>query len=133
MQIDYEKSCTNEYMIIDISNENSEGFVEKMLLRADIPGLIAVDKRFFNGNKKYYYDISSYISLRDYYEERRISEKEIILILSSISEMYNTLAEYLLDGSNIIISPDCIYRKINEEKLVNKNIHIRTFNCGNCN
>lgn len=117
MQIEYEKSCISEYMILDVLDEYKDKFAEKMLLRAAIPGLLAVDKRYFNGIEKYYYCTDSYISIEDYYKERTMSVNDVHYILMSLSQIFASLSEYLLDGRNLMLTPAAIYKKIDEDKL----------------
>lgn len=119
--ISYERSMNHNYMILSKCDffgkegDKNGDFRTRMLLENKIPGLLPVTHRLVNGESRYYYEINSLQSLDRLYDKNEIRYEELKALLSGCVSLFDTLEEYLLDGTQIIMKPELMY--INVEKM----------------
>lgn len=119
--ISYERSMNHNYMILSKCDffgkegDKNVDFRTRMLLENKIPGLLPVTHRLVNGESRYYYEINSLQSLDRLYDKNEIRYEELKALLSGCVSLFDTLEEYLLDGTQIIMKPELIY--MNVEKM----------------
>ena len=120
-EISYERSMNHNYMILSKCDffgkegDKNGDFRTRMLLENKISGLLPVTHRLVNGESRYYYEINSLQSLDRLYDKNEIRYEELKALLSGCVSLFDTLEEYLLDGTQIIMKPELIY--INVEKM----------------
>jgi hypothetical protein len=113
--ISFERNMNHNYMILESRDyfgeivENNNDYRKKMLLENNIPGLLQVKRRLVNGEMRYYYKINSLQSLESIYNKKEINYDELKHILGGCIKLCDSLEEYLLDGSQIILRPEFIY------------------------
>jgi hypothetical protein len=119
--VSFERNMNHNYMILESRDffgdivENNNDYRKKMLLENSIQGLLPVNHRLVNGQMRYYYKIDSLQSLESLYNKKEINYDELKHILSGCIKLCDSLEEYLLDGSQIILRPEYIY--INPDTL----------------
>jgi hypothetical protein len=113
--ISFERNMNHNYMILESRDyfgeivENNNDYRKKMLLENNISGLLPVKHRLVNGQLRYYYKINSLQSLESIYNKKEINYDELKHILGGCIKLCDSLEEYLLDGSQIILRPEFIY------------------------
>ena len=80
-----------------------------MLLDNKIEGLLPVSDRTVNGESKYYYEINSLQSMDRVYAKEELDYQQLCTLLQGCIHLYDSLEEYLLDGSQVILKPEYIY------------------------
>ena len=98
-EIVYERNLTGSFM--KIAAGIHAGLDEKLMLRRKLPGLLAVEKAYMDGEGQYWYNISGKQSLDMYCRVKEVDISFIEkLIMSICSEMeileWNLLPTYLL-------------------------------------
>lgn len=110
---EYERSMNHTYLILEKCNffgedEGKRDYRRRMLLENEIPGLLPITCKNGSDNR-YYYEINSLEALDKIYEEAEISYEQLQKLLISIIRLFESLEEYLLEGTQIIMRPDYIY------------------------
>lgn len=119
--ISFERNMNHNYLILkkcdffEMSKDNTTDFRIRMILENSIPGLLPVSYRMVNGESRYYYEINSLQSLDRLYEKKEIKYDELKALILGCIKLFDTLEEYLLDGTQIIINKEFIY--INVENM----------------
>ena len=108
----YERNMHHNYMILssyDFFGEKEEDYTEKMLLSNTIPGLLPVLCRKDAGKTQYCYEINSLQSLERLFEKREMDYEVLRKLLLGCIRIFERLEEYLLDGSQLLLTPEYIY------------------------
>mgnify|MGYP006947753030 CR=1 FL=1 len=89
--------------------EEEQDYRVRMLLDNKIEGLLPVSGRTVNGESKYYYEINSLQSMDRVYAKEELDYQQLCTLLQGCIHLYDSLEEYLLDGSQVILKPEYIY------------------------
>lgn len=117
MQAVFERSMSHNYMIPEIEGGiQAEGYQVRMLLENSIEGLLPVSVKNVNCSAKYYYDITSRLSMKQLFETESLGEGEIKVILRGLYSVLRELKKYLLDGNKLILEPEWIYLDVESRK-----------------
>ena len=117
MQAVFERSMSHNYMIPEIEGGiQAEGYQVRMLLENSIEGLLPVSVKNVNCSAKYYYDITSRLSMKQLFETETLGDAEIKVILRGLYSVLKELKKYLLDGNKLILEPEWIYLDVESRK-----------------
>ena len=108
MNISYKRTSNQNYMIIE-GDMISVGFEESMLQENSVPCLLEFSTMELNGQTQFWYDISHKKSLRDFFEQEGVTEKNLKTALWGIHEAFIQLSEYLIGEENIFMNPDTVF------------------------
>lgn len=108
MKTVYKKELHKNYMIIEKPQSISE-FAVNMLMENEIPGLLPFEKRSFNGEENYYYDISGKRSLEHMVEEKPLKEGDVRNLLESLLLVIRSCRSYFLDISGLVLNFSTIF------------------------
>ena len=113
-QKSFERNMNHNYMILGQPNffneqEEEQDYRVRMLLDNKIEGLLPVSNRMVNGESKYYYEINSLQSMDRVYAKEELNYEQLCTLLRGCIHLYDSLEEYLLDGSQVILKPEYIY------------------------
>ena len=108
MNISYKRTSNQNYMIIE-GDMISVGFEESMLQENFVPCLLEFSTMELNGQTQFWYDISHKKSLRDFFEQEGVTEKNLKTALWGIHEAFIQLSEYLIGEENIFMKPDTVF------------------------
>lgn len=113
-QKSFERNMNHNYMILNQPNffheqEEEQDYRVRMLLDNKIEGLLPVSDRTVNGESKYYYEINSLQSMDRVYAKEELDYQQLCTLLQGCIHLYDSLEEYLLDGSQVILKPEYIY------------------------
>lgn len=112
MEIKLINDLSKNYMVIESMNEKGErdgSFEMKMLAANKIRGLLQAEFRSMNGNIQGFYNISSQISFSDKFGTEKMKYDDLRQFVNSLSEVINSINEYLLDGDCVITAPEYIF------------------------
>ena len=89
-------------------------FALQMLQENRIRGLLVFEKRVFNGEEKFYYDVSGKQSMAEEPSELSLSGAEIRMLLQSLHCLITELHSYFLDIKGILLQFEYIFREEGE-------------------
>lgn len=112
MNAEYQRDMQHNYLVLRQETSAESAFEEKMLLHNEISGLLPCFARQMNGEKAYFYDISSRQSLQHIYERNEISYEAMKSLLCGVAETVRSLEEYLMDSAHLLLLPEYIYMDI---------------------
>lgn len=110
MQESYYSDNGRQYMILgDDGGCGSGGYEMTMIFKNHLKVFLPVREHFTNGNTAYEYDITGYSSLEEYGRRKGIGAREIDALLTGINELRDTVSEYMLDMSRVLLASKYIY------------------------
>lgn len=112
MIAEYQRDMQHNYLVLRQETTDENAFEEKMLLHNEIPGLLPCFARQLNGEKTYFYDISSRQPLLHIYERNEIAYEAMKSLLCSVAETVRNLEEYLMDSAHLLLLPEFIYMDV---------------------
>ena len=86
-----------------------------MLSENEIRGMVSFGIQSRNGKESYVYNISGMQSLTELYLQREIVYRELLVIFKGLSTVFESLSEYLLEGSGLLLDPEYIFEDLNRE------------------
>ena len=98
------------YLIAGIDFEIKDDYRLKMITENVIDGLIPINIRQIDGEKRAYYDVTDKKSLSRFLAHNDPDYNEIRLLIGSILKVSKVGCEYLLEESCISFEPDTIYK-----------------------
>ncbi len=114
LKVTYKDDFERKYMLLQPGREE-DSFVLQMMLENCIRGLLPFEKRLYNGEIVYYYDITGKHSLEDKIKKQPMKEDEIRKLLQGLYGVIKELNSYFLDATGILTDPMFIYE--NEEEV----------------
>lgn len=107
MMMDIIKENSKEYAVIN-AGEDKKDFTERMILENNIPWLVPVSVREYNGERSYYYDTTSrrYFSEMFQNENDHMGKRDVEAVCESMTGVSQSVREYLLDIDDIELSPE---------------------------
>ena len=125
MKVVFEHDLAHNYMIPDyeseygkVSEKAENEYEIHMLEENHISGFMACVRKKINGERKYYYEITSRQSLQQICEGTSLGVKDIKIILRCLYQALQQADQYLLDGNKIVLEPECIYLDIESREAV---------------
>ena len=115
MELKYHRELNHNYLIIKNGAE-SDGYKSRMLATNKLDGFLSVSKRNINSESYMLYEITSMQSLVNIYSLRGMPFEDLKNLLGDMKKAISTAAEYLLDESGIILSPECIMKDLSSKK-----------------
>lgn len=108
MEISYKRELDRNYLIL-WQEEFRDCYQLEMLVKNQIPGLLACRLGLWDEKAALYYEITSRQSLRLILERKRMNAKELYRLLESLQEAVKACGAYLLDGNQLLLNPEYIY------------------------
>lgn len=107
--VEYRREMNRNYLVILPEPGRNERYTVRMLLGNRIPGLLQFQEKSVNGEKKYYYDITSRQPLGRILERRTIKEAELRTVFFDLLFTLRQMERFLLDENQICLKPEYIY------------------------
>nr|MBQ8253086.1 hypothetical protein [Lachnospiraceae bacterium] len=98
-----------DFLVLDEEQDFDE-FALQMLRENNICGLLAVEKRVFNGEEKLYYDISGKLPLLPKEKEGFLTGQDIRMLMQSLCCLILELHAYFLEPQGILLQFEMIYK-----------------------
>jgi hypothetical protein len=106
----YYRDYRHSYMILQCEEKpDNRNYQYKMLISGKLPELLACSVRHINGQTCYYYDISSKISLENFYQGKKISSIQLRELLQQLEQIYVQLGTFFMDEKQLVLLPEAIY------------------------
>ena len=108
MNVEYKKELEKNYLIIK-PDMPEDYFSVQMLLENQIEGLLRFERRVFNGEVEYYYDISGKHSLESQTKNELLGEKTVRTLLQSLYCVEENLYSFFLREGRLLIEASYVY------------------------
>lgn len=109
MEIRYQRNLNHNYLIIEKDALIENDYQLQMITQNEIKGLLSCTIHRIDNQIQLYYEISSKYPLKQIYERKKMSYKELEEVLVNVLAVIRILEEYLLDGNHLLLSPEFIY------------------------
>lgn len=110
MKTEYKKELGKSYLVVK-PEQKEHVFSAQMLLENRIQGLLSFEKRSFNGETEYYYDITGKRSLESRARKELLGEKDVRRLLQGLYCVTGELYSYFLETDGLLPEPACIYEE----------------------
>ncbi len=107
MDVRYKRDMNRNYMILLQLSQSD--YQLKMMSTNQIKGLLPAHTSAFNGVEEIYYDISSRQPVTRLYAKKELKQDDMRVILRSANDLLEEIKRFLLDGSNVLFSPEFCY------------------------
>ena len=113
MEVEFQKDMHHSYMIIaKESGINPEQYSIKLLQYQQIQGLLSMDKRIFDQNNLFYYDITGKQALSNVLEKSAISYEQLKRLLLEVVDIIERSYEFLLVEDDFILTPEHLFVEV---------------------
>lgn len=112
MRTEYRRDLQHSYLVLSPGEKQEEAYPLRMITENQIQGLLSCSCRRMNEEILYYYDITSRISLAERCLCRKITGKELIVLIQSLIRVLTVMDEYLLNGNSLCLKPEYIYMDV---------------------
>lgn len=110
MKADYKTELGKSYMILDCV-EKEESFAMQMLKENHIQGLLLFEKRSFNGEVQFFYDVTDMNPLAKQMKESPLSEKKLRQLLQELYCVLEEIHSFFLSPEGILLQMEYMYEK----------------------
>lgn len=108
-EIEYKREMNRNYIVLRAGEPEGEPYTTRMLSENRIDGVLPFHEKYIDGERWYYYDITSRQPLHRMLETRCISGEEIRQLISGILFSVRQIERFLLDESQVSFEPQLIY------------------------
>ena len=118
MKAEYKRNLKDNYLILSAPEEKEEDdYSIYMVEKNQIPGLLLLRRSRVDGKLLLNYEITGKQTLVGLYERKLLRCADILLVLSELCEVLDTLQKYLLSPEKLIFDPEYIYLEPERKKL----------------
>jgi len=111
IQFMYEMNHT--YIVVSGEEiEQTENYRYRMLSANNIPCILPLEIRIINNEKRIFVEITGKESILNLYSTRSADRSDIKKLFEAIFEISNLMAKYLIEETDIIVSPEMIYKNL---------------------
>ena len=115
-EIVYERNLTGSFM--KIAAGIHAGLDEKLMLRRKLPGLLAVEKAYMDGEGQYWYNISGKQSLDMYCRVKEVDISFIEKLIMSICSEMEILEWNLIQTNCLMLDPELIFITNSNQEII---------------
>ncbi len=108
-----------KYNYLSLKCENigvNERYQQKILESNKIEKILNCSVRNINGSAFYYYDISSKVSLENFYHRKQMSYEQVKDFFEQMNLIYENLAVFLMNENGLLLDPEYIYYDIGSKQ-----------------
>ena len=116
LDVKYEKDAEKQYAVLE--GQESEEYGMKMLLNNKMQGILDVQVKTIDNQKKYYYNITKQSSLEQLLEKKQVTLELMEQIFIQIFQVMDTAKKFLLDEKNLVLETKMIYLSGDNPKKV---------------
>lgn len=108
-EVEYKREMNRNYMVMLPDTDGNERYAIRMFTDNQIPGFLPFHEKRTNGERRYYYDITSKQPLKRILECRNLTGEELEQLISALLFSLRQVERFLLNESCISLKPDYIY------------------------
>lgn len=107
--IKYERGLSHSYVVFTDEEERADDLSLNMLRENEIEGLLPAKVSVNNAVAEVAYEISGYRSMAKIFENLRIFNEQIMVLLETLLELTEILGAYYLEPEYLVLDPENIY------------------------
>ncbi|MBR6451985.1 MAG: hypothetical protein IKS87_04710 [Lachnospiraceae bacterium] len=113
-RISVDRSMGESYLVAEEENKEREGradvlFEVHMLTENRIDGLLPLQVRSLEGNRKYLYPLSGMVSLRQAYDRTEMRADTIAALIKGVQNALGRAEEYMLQQDHLLFDPAYVF------------------------
>lgn len=109
LKVEYQEDLNNKYVILETEYVEVSNYQRRMILSNNIQGILPCGTRSIDDKTCFCYRISERKSLQMLLEETPADLVLVQNLITSILEVQNICAEYLLNTQGILLLPEYIF------------------------
>lgn len=109
MQVKYHKDYRHNYLILKSTQMVAGDYQSRMMTDNEISGLLPCKQRHINGERLFYYEITSRQSLAAFYECGGIDMELLCSLFVQLKTTWNAMAGFLLEERFLVLRPEFIF------------------------
>lgn len=114
----YKRELNYSYLVLEEQSMSSTQYYQmKMVTENQINHLLKVSVHNFNGENRFYYDISGKQTLACIFEKKEMEADQLISILSGLSKVLVELENFFLEENYLCLDPEYVYMNVNTKQL----------------
>lgn len=117
MKAEYKRDLQNNYLILELSGEEEEGYHIRMAEQNTIQGLLPFHSARKDGKGYLHYEITSKQPLKDVYEKKTMDYQDIISLLAGIETILETMQRYLLNPAQLVFDPQYMFLEPGKNRI----------------
>lgn len=107
--VKYERGLSHSYVIFTDEEKKADDLTINMLRESNIEGLLPVKVSVSDFCFEVAYEISGYHAMNKLFENKRIFNEQIMLMLETMLSLTENLEAYYLEPENLVLDPENIY------------------------
>lgn len=111
MKITYQTGLNHSNMHIFLEGGYEEDYQLAMLRQNKMKGILAVEGCEIEGEARYTYEISGYITMQKTFEKKGIKIEDLKKFVNSLLCVTEKIQNYMLEPNNLVLNPECIFQK----------------------
>lgn len=113
----YFKDYNHNYLILkSVETGLGEDYRYRMLASNKIGKILRCSVRNINGAVYFYYDISSKVTLENYYQGKKMSYEQVKDFFLQMDGIYQSLGEFFMEEEGLLLEPGFIYYDFTTKK-----------------
>ncbi|MCM1386854.1 MAG: FHA domain-containing protein [Bacillus sp. (in: Bacteria)] len=110
LEAKYYKDYNHNYLILKCENaEAKEHYQYHMLASDKIERVLKCSVRNINGAAYFYYDISSKVTLKNYYQGKKMTYEQVRDFFAQMDGIYQGMERFFMEERGLLMQPDSIY------------------------
>ena len=119
LEAKYYKDYRHNYMILQcVTEETDRSYQYKILTSGKISEILKCSIRHVNGQTYFYYDISSKVTLENYYQGKKLSYGQAKDLIRQLYDIYSRLGSFFMEEAKVVLLPEAIYYDLTDQKYI---------------
>ena len=109
LDISMRRENSHNILLVKREADMGDNYREKMILKNTIEGLAKIKLHHLNNEAFYNIDVQNCVSLKEYFNGRKMGYVEVKALLSGLADAHGDLEEVLLSAEDLIVAPEYIF------------------------
>ena len=119
LEAKYYKDYRHNYMILQcVTEETDRSYQYKILTSGKISEILKCFIRHVNGQTYFYYDISSKVTLENYYQGKKLSYGQVKDLIRQLYGIYSRLGSFFMEETKFVLLPEAIFYDLTDQKYI---------------
>lgn len=111
MKTYYQTDLNKTYFIIEEEGEQKEDYQMRVLHENYISGIVAVEVRYIDNVRQYYYDVTGKTSLANLFTREKPGFEEIKQLMEGLLCVMKTLKKYMIGSEGLMFQPEMVFEE----------------------
>ena len=107
MDVKIQDDIKSRYLVLKL--ETQDTYQEKMIIENRVKGLCKSERRRINNETYFYYEITGFLSVREWFQQKHKGTAGVETVLTGIANAVNETMNFLLDEQGLILEIDYMY------------------------